>query len=212
PDQIQKVKSQITTSTGRWGARTAYSVFAAFANGGQEIEDFATYLTLTGSATYRGSATGVYTEGSGVDYFEGNAMLMANFGAPGTDTDPEADDDEIGTISGSISGIKVGGVDTTDVISLREANIVNAQTAFAGNVRMGPGTIGDDDMVTYKYNGTWRGNFYGANPAVAATDDAAAIDAAAPDAVAGTFGVTGTEGEGDAAVTHSYVGAFGARR
>ena len=191
--------------------------FAAFANGGEPIADFTNYVTLTGSATYRGSATGVYTEGSGVDYFEGNAMLMANFGAPGTDTDPEADDDEIGTISGSISGIKVGGVDTTDVISLREANIVNVNTAFAGNARMGPGVDeNNDDLLEYRYNGTWSGNLYGAVAAVeddaATTDVDESMDAAAPEAVAGTFGVSGTEGEGDAEVTRSYVGAFGARR
>ena len=197
--------------------------FAAFANGGEPITDFNSdgdnndnYTLLTGIATYRGSATGVYTEGSGVDYFEGNATLTADFGAPGIAGDAEADDDEIGTITGSIHGIYVGGVSSTDVISLREAGIVATNSAFSGNTRMGPGTIEDDDSVSYKYNGTWSGNFYGSNPAVA--DNAAttgvdeSMDAAAPDAVAGTFGVSGTEGEGDAAVTRSYVGAFGARR
>ena len=189
--------------------------FAAFANGGEPIASFDDYVTLTGTATYRGSATGVYTEGSGVDYFEGDATLTANFGKPGTDDDADAADDEIGTISGSIHGIYVDGESTTDVISLREADIANTNTAFAGNVRMGPGTIEDDDSVSYKYNGTWSGNFYGPNAAVLDdpdTDADESMDAAGPDAVAGTFGVSGTEGEGDVAVTRSYVGAFGARR
>ena len=82
---------------------------------------------------------------------------------------------------------------------------------------MGEGVdTNDDDVLEYTYNGTWSGNFYGSNPAV--EDDTTttgvdeSMDAAAPDAVAGTFGVTGTEGEGDAAVTTTYVGAFGARK
>ncbi len=190
--------------------------FAAFANGGEPITDFGIYLTLTGTATYRGNATGVYTEGSGVDYFEGAATLIANFGAPGTADDDEAADDEIGTIKGSIHGIYVGGVSTSDTIDLREANIEDTNTAFAGNVRMGPGVIQDDDTVKYDYNGTWSGNFYGANEAVVDNEETANVDeemaASAPDAVAGTFGVSGTKGMGDDAVTRSYVGAFGARR
>ena len=101
------------------------------------------------------------------------------------------------------------------MINLREADIENTNTAFAGDVRMGPGTIEDDDSVSYKYNGTWSGNFYGAVAAVlddADTDADEAMAAAAPEAVAGTFGVSGTEGMGDDEVTRSYVGAFGARR
>ena len=70
--------------------------------------------------------------------------------------------------------------------------------------------------MEYPYNGTWSGNFFGANAAVAddggTTDVDETMAAAAPDAVAGTFGVSGTMGEGDDAVTSTYVGAFGARR
>ena len=65
--------------------------------------------------------------------------LTANFGAPGTDDDAEADDDEIGTISGMIDNIMAGGVDTGDVISLRSADIENTDSAFSGNARMGTG-------------------------------------------------------------------------
>ena len=185
--------------------------FAAFADGGEPIASFADYATLTGEAHYSGSAAGVYTQGDSVDYFQASARLTANFGAPGIEGNAEADDDEIGTVSGTISSIMAGGVATGDVINLRSADIVNANTAFAGDARMGDGVdTDDDDVLEYTYNGTWSGNFYGAN----ADDDTTADvnEQAAPDAVAGTFGVTGTEGEGDAAVTTTYVGAFGARR
>ena len=191
--------------------------FAAFANGGEPIDSFATYVTLTGTANYSGDAAGVYTQGDSVDWFEGDASLTANFGAPGTDEDADADDDEIGTISGMINNIMAGGVATGDVISLRRANIVNDQTAFSGNARMGTGVDeNDDDVLEYPYNGTWSGNFFGAVAAVedneATTDVDEEMAAAAPEAVAGTFGVSGTMGEGDDAVTSTYVGAFGARK
>lgn len=189
--------------------------FAAFANGGEPIVDFATYVTLTGTASYLGKAAGVHTAGDSVDWFEGVASLTANFGAPGTDDDADDDDDEIGTISGMINKIMAGGVATDDVISLRSADIVNDQTAFSGNARMGTGVDeNNDDVLEYPYNGTWSGNFYGENAAVvdeADTDADEAMAAAAPDAVAGTFGVSGTMGEGDDAVTSTYVGAFGGR-
>jgi hypothetical protein len=173
-------------------------------------------VTLTGTAIYNGNAAGVYTQGDSVDWFEGDATLTANFGAPGTDADAEAADDEIGTVSGMINNIMAGGVATGDVISLRSADIVNDDSAFSGNARMGPGVdTDDDDVLEYTYNGTWSGNFYGAVAAVGDDEDTEADESMpirAPEAVAGTFGVSGTEGEGDAAVTTTYVGAFGARR
>ena len=196
--------------------------FAAFANGGEAITNFASdgdnndnYTLLTGTASYTGKAGGVHTAGTSVDWFEGDASLTANFGAPGTATDEDADDDEVGTISGMINNIIAGGVATGDVISLRSADIVATNSAFSGNVRMGAGVDEDnDDMLEYPYNGTWSGNFYGSNPAVA--DDTTTTDvdeemaAAGPESVAGTFGVTGTMGTGEDTVTRSYVGAFGA--
>ena len=114
-----------------------------------------------------------------------------------------------------ISNIMAGGVDTGDEISLRSANIEDTNSAFSGNARMGTGVDeNNDDVLEYPYNGTWSGNFFGANAAVL-DDDQTDVDetmaAAAPDAVAGTFGVSGTMGTGDAAVTSIYVGAFGAR-
>ena len=70
---------------------------------------------VTGTATYRGAAMGLYTRGKAkeenrsVDYFHGNATLDAKF-----DTATEN-----GTISGMIDGIMAGGEATGDVIMLR---------------------------------------------------------------------------------------------
>ena len=192
---------------------------AAFANGGEGITNFEddgtnndNYAHLTGTARYTGKAGGVHTDGSSVDWFEGDATLTADFGEK-----PETGDDtERGAISGMIDNIFAGGVLTGDVINLRKADIAAQNSAFSGNADMGPGVDTDNDNVLeYTYNGTWSGNFFGSNPAVAndpATDADESMDAAGPDAVAGTFGVTGTMGEGDAAITRSYVGAFGARK
>ena len=181
-----------------------------FADGGTP---FATSAALIGTATYRGAATGVYTAGSRVDYFQGSATLTANFG-----TKPEmGEDDMTGTITGMIHDIEAGGVRTGDVIRLNtDVNImdgapvlvdnITADGGFTGNARMGAVTE-VDNVAIYTHNGAWGGRFYGPQ----ADTDATGVDALPP-AVAGAFGVTGATGEGDAAVTRSYVGAFGARR
>ena len=182
---------------------------AAFANGGRT---FATPVALYGTATYSGSATGVYTAGESVDYFQGRASLTANFG----DTPDEGvTDDAAGTVTGMIDQIVAGGSAMSDVISLNsdatpaDGNIT-ATGGFAGNARMGAPMV-DGDVVTYTYTGTWGGQFYGAP---AETD---AVNTTAPGSAAGTFGVTGTDNMGtmddtDDDVTRSYVGAFGAHK
>ena len=185
--------------------------FAAFAGGGTTSE---TPATLTGKATYNGAATGVYTAGSSVDYFQARATLMADFGA--IDTDPEKTavppaDTSLGMISGTIDRIVAGGDSMSDVIKLNSAALT-VDGGFAGNARMGPAMV-KDNMATYDYNGHWGGQFYGpATDNMATTTVTEGPDNTAPAAAAGTFGVTGTMGEGDDAMTRSYVGAFGARR
>jgi len=133
---------------------------------------------------------------------------MADFGAIDTDaekaTDPPADT-SAGMISGTIDRIVAGGMSMSDVIKLNSAALTE-DGGFAGNARMGPATV-KDNVATYDYNGHWGGQFYGPE----AEDDAKGVDTLPP-AAAGTFGVTGTMGEGDDAMTRSYVGAFGARR
>ena len=180
----------------------------AFVAGG---EMFTVDEALTGDAMYNGAATGVYTAGSRVDYFQGSATLTADFG-----TKPEmGEDDMMGTITGRIHDIVAGGVSMRDVILLN-ADVTNADGTpvdniteaggFTGMARMGAPTV-TGDVASHPYKGAWGGQFYGP----VADDDAEGVDALPP-AVAGVFGVTGATGEGDAAVTRSYVGAFGARR
>ena len=68
-----------------------------------------------------------------------------------------------------------------------------------------------DAVTTYPYNGEWSAQFYNGT----ADDDTTADvneSQVAPGSVAGTFGVTGTMGEGDDAMTRSYLGAFGAHK
>ncbi len=184
------------SDTGTAGDQPA---LGAFAGGGA---NFSTPNTLEGKATYNGAATGVYTQGSKVDYFEGAATLTADFGA----------NDEAGIITGMIKNIVAGGMAMSgDVIYLNDDATpddgnINSDGTFSGNARMGTGTT-VDSVTTYPYNGAWSGRFHGP----AAADDATGVDTLPP-AAAGTFGVTGTTGTGDDAVTTSYVGAFGARR
>jgi hypothetical protein len=180
--------------------------FGAFQDGGNPVITLA--VEITGTATYNGSATGVYTAGSSVDYFQGDATLEADFG----------DDAALGTITGMIDSIVAGGNDMDDVILLNDdgtpadGNMLAAGT-FSGDARMGTATT-VDAVTTYTHNGSWSGQFYNAammedpdNPGqmIVDTDEA-------PDSVAGTFGVTGITGTGDDAVTRSYVGAFGAHK
>ena len=183
---------------------------AAFFGGGPT---FTTPASLHGTASYRGSATGVYTAGESVDYFQGRASLTANFGAT---PDAGATDAAEGTVTGMIDQIMVGGESMSDVINLNtdatpaDGNIDNTDGSFAGNARMGDPMV-EGDVVTYMYTGTWKGQFYG-QPA--ATDAAATT---MPTGAAGTFGVTGTDNMGtmddmEDDVTRSYVGAFGAHK
>ena len=190
--------------------------FGAFAAGGSAVtSDTYGGAVVTGMAEYNGSATGVYTEGSAVDYFQGIATLTANFGEPGTADDADADDDELGTITGRIHTIMAGGVDMSDVINLNTDSTPNdgnisATGVITGNARMGAATT-VDAVATYPYNGSWSAQFYNGT-----ADDADTTDVneshVAPGSVAGTFGVTGAMGEGEDAVTRSYVGAFGAHQ
>jgi hypothetical protein len=177
--------------------------FGAFAAGGGDTAPVAD--EVTGTATYEGSATGVYTAGSSVDYFQGDATLEADFG----------DDAALGTITGMIDSIVAGGNDMDDVILLNDdgtpadGNMLAAGT-FSGDARMGTATT-VDAVTTYTHNGSWSGQFYNGTADDDTTDDVNESHVA-PGSVAGTFGVTGETGTGDDAVTRSYVGAFGAHK
>ena len=160
---------------------------------------------VTGTATYSGKAAGAHHRtGDGVNWFDGDARLMADFG----------DATVPGTISGAIRNIRVnGGSAMSDSIELREAALTDGTATFNGNARMGAGEIQDDDSVVYPYNGTWSGSFFGGTVNDTATTD---VDESitAPLAAAGTFGVTRTMDMDttDTAddIVESFVGAFGA--
>ena len=185
---------------------------AAFANGGRA---FATPVALHGTASYTGSAAGVYTEGTSVDYFEGRASLTANFG----DTPAEGDTDTAeGIVTGTIDRIMVGGSLMSDVISLHSGHDRTSDTdgniettgAFSGTTSMGEAMV-DGNNVTYAYTGTWSGAFYRGDQETDPVEEGTL-----PHSAAGTFGVTGMDDMGTMDtmddVTRSYVGAFGAHR
>ena len=203
--------------------------FGAVAGGGKPVADDGDITPVTGTATYRGAAMGVYTKGTAkapgsVDYFSADATLTADFGKKGATA-------TVGTVKGTIDNIMAGGMATGDVIKLsgsevdvgsgenipkaiEEAASISASGAtFSGKTHMGSGTT-KDNVTTYTYTGSWSGRFY--NPARNAADTQDDLTKA-PGSAAGTFGVTGTDDMGtksDATddVTTSYVGAFGAHK
>jgi hypothetical protein len=186
----------------------------AFAGGGQPAGAGGVPAALVGTATYNGDAAGLYTSGDSVDYFHASATLIAKFGTPGTDDNPAAVDDEDGTVSGTIDNIVAGGNAMSDVITLNSGPIETG--AVDGTARMGPAKV-VDLVASYTYNGTWSGAFYGPGTDNPATVTVEGPEDSAPKAIAGTFGVTGTDNMGTPAdesddVTRSYVGGFGARR
>lgn len=181
----------------------AADTFGAFAAGGTGYA-VDVQSAVTGTASYSGKAAGAHHKtGEGVNWFDGDARLTADFG---TDAAP-------GTVSGAIDNIRVnGGAALSDPIFLGQASLTDASASFDGAAFMGAATA--PGAATHEFDGTWSGAFYGATADDAATDADESI--AAPLAAAGTFGVTRstTTGTGDAAMTtvESFVGAFGAHR
>ena len=181
----------------------AADTFGAFAAGGTGYA-VGVQSAVTGTASYSGKAAGAHHKtGEGVNWFDGDARLTADFG---TDAAP-------GTVSGAISNIRVnGGAAMSAPIYLGQASLTDGNAGFDGAAFMGAATA--PGAATHEFDGTWSGSFYGATADDAATDADESI--AAPLAAAGTFGVTRstTTGTGDAAMTtvESFVGAFGAHR
>lgn len=167
----------------------------AFASGNRSFDvglDGVTLRALTGTATYRGPATGMHSADGAIRPFDATATLTANFGEAAP----------FGTISGRIDNIVSAGTALPDPIVLVEAGLdryTNTETgSFQGMARMG--AVEDPAAATpvYPYNGHWSGRFYG--PGARGTDY--------PGSAAGVFGVTGGEGEAQ----QSFVGAFAAHR
>ena len=212
---------QEDSDTGTDGLQPAVG---AVAGGGDPVEN--DIQAVTGTATYKGAATGVYTQGSSVDYFHADATLTADFGKKPT----SGADTVNGTVKGVIDNIMAGGMATGDVIKLsgpvantaiKEAADITDTATFSGMAHMGDGKM-VNNITTYTYKGSWSGSFY--NPAMMEDTDnpGQMVDdlTKAPGSAAGTFGVTGTDNMGtttganatDDDVTTSYVGAFGAHK
>ena len=142
--------------------------FGAFADGGAPFEH--PISDLSGEATYRGGATGVYSSGTGGgrtnEFFDADVTLMANF-----DTD---------MIAGSVHDFEVDGekVDGNPTLTLSSAIISNNDNGFFTGT-----TSAEYDGDGY--TGMWGGQFY--NPGTSPTD--------LPGAVAGTFGAATTSGD-----------------
>ena len=173
--------------------------FGAFAKGGTDY-DVDVQQAVTGTATYSGKAAGAHHKtGEGVNWFDGDASLTAEFGTADAD----------GTIHGSVSNIRVnGGEAMSTPIYLGQAALSNGTATFNGAAFMGAATA--PGAATHEFDGTWSGSFFGATANDPDTTDDESVTA--PKAAAGTFGVTRTEGMGDDMVVESYVGAFGAHK
>ena len=180
-------------------ANTAATV-AAFATGSNA---FAVPAALTGSATYNGVASGLYTAGGLVEHFEADASLTADFGGRSADdatpTVPADANTLFGAVTGSITNIKAGGMDVEGSLTLGRAPVLSADgnaaaTTFNGSTG---GTLGGRAM-----SGTWAGQFYGPNRAAGV-----AIRTEFPTTAAGTFGAATAVSPGV-----RILGSFGAWR
>ena len=162
-------------------ANTAGYEFGAFADGSDPFVQ-RNLAVVTGTATYTGDATGVYSakeaEGITGGFLDADVRLTANFG----------DTNGLGTINGSLTNFALDGTPVPGALNLGAANI-GAQNSgfFRGAV------TGADDQRSY--TGHWGGQFFGNGEADGR-----------PGSVAGTFGGHST----DDVVT--FVGAFGAHK
>ena len=179
----------------------------AFAYGNDRFEVRA---ELKGTASYSGSATGLYAAGGMVQYFDADVALEANFGGTtGADSTPgseaAATDNDgflLGAVTGTVSGIKAGGMDVDGMLELKKANIVTTTANGESDDGFTAATEGTLGGVVLK--GMWGGQFYGPNKAAA---DSTAAESEYPTGAAGTFSATGG---GHSPV--SLIGAFGAHK
>ena len=154
-------------------------VFGAFADGNDPFRQ-SNLLALQDGARYVGGATGVYTVRSEdeVGYWDGNVTLDADFGGRS----------DLGSISGSVTGIDADGESALGSLSLGAANIGSSNSGFFEG-RLGGNVNGID------YTGRWGGQFFGNSEADGK-----------PGSVAGTLG-----GRSQGRIV-SFVGAFGAHK
>ena len=189
---------QETSSTGL----TNPAQVGSFANGS---DLFQVNAALTGSATYKGDASGLYAAGGMVEYFDADVSLTADFGGrSGNDSNPRddtADANLFGAVTGSVTNIKAGGMDVEGSITLGRAPVLStdgsaAATSFDGRAA---GVLGSKSL-----SGSWGGRFYGPNRA---PDGSVAVRTEFPTTAAGTFSAATTSGISGGV---SIIGAFGA--
>ena len=171
--------------------------YGAFIDGNQpftlSVED------ITGTATYSGSATGVYADPDAQRNYFFDAAVTLNAAFDTTDNAP------LGTIYGTMSDfVEDDTVDNPIPIPGNPMLMLSSAGSPAIITAANNGFFTGDTSSTYEgedYTGKWGGQFYGnppANPATAAD--------AQPGSVAGTFGGTTTNREDGP----SFVGVFGA--
>ena len=151
-------------------------VIGAFGDGNDPFRQ-SNLVALQGTARYVGLAAGVYTDTSEdeVGYWGGNVALNADFGGRS----------DLGSISGSVTGISAEGEDASGLVSLGAANIGSSNSGFfEGQLS---GTVNE-----VGFTGRWGGQFFGNNEADGK-----------PGSVGGTLG-----GRSDDRSV-SFVGAFG---
>ncbi|MYE03106.1 MAG: hypothetical protein F4Y03_17895 [Alphaproteobacteria bacterium] len=163
---------------------TTNATAGAFASGS---DVFTVNAALKGTATYNGVATGVYSAGGMVEYFDADVSLMANFGGNvGADTGAVAgtpDDNLLGAVTGSVTNIMAGGMDIDGMLTLKKANIIDGDDSGShagGFTSTVSGTLAGRAMV-----GNWGGQFYGPNKA-----SGKGIETEYPTTAAGTFGAS----------------------
>ena len=165
-------------------ADTDVAAAGAFASGN---DVFTVNEALKGTATYNGVASGVYSAGGMVEYFDADVSLMANFGGTeGADSDADTAGNDgllLGAVTGTVSGIKAGGMDVAGSLTLKRAPVLTSADndpstlGFGGDVS---GTLAGRAMV-----GEWGGQFYGPNKA-----SGKGIETEYPTTAAGTFGAS----------------------
>lgn len=145
--------------------------FGAFADGSDPFVD-SKLMSLTGTATYNGGASGLYyaTEGGSTEIgvFEAAVRLTANFdNATG-----------LGTISGQVTNFYVDDEPGSGTINMGQTAIGNTDSGFFRSSSSIAGTVNGRS-----YTGTWGGQFFGNNEADGR-----------PGSVAGTVGARSEDG------------------
>ena len=157
------------------------------AAGGNDPFENSNLAGLTGTASYRGLASGLHMSkaDSGADpvfdYFDARANLSVDFG----------DATALGSVSGTITGGRTDGGVSLPALTLGAADIIGG--ALGGNF---DGDTGGTTSGGGALSGKWGGKFFGNR----------ADPASHPGSVAGAFGAN-TEDD-----LLSIVGAFGAKR